>query len=734
MTEDGMSVVLAHEEAGKLSIWDVRAEKVVRTISSASPSYVLCRGGRVFVANRKKGAINVFDPPKEWRLSDEILLKDNDLCYLSAPGGEHFKGVILASCGRDKGRFFSVDTQKDEVREIPQGYGDQGGITSFSYDGKQIVRQSRFDYSPSGKTAFAATADYMAGKKDVFKAGENASVPFLFQVREGALWFGAGGAYVGMPPTAMRKDMGILLFADVTRPAFYALKGTSLTSHAVDTAAQPFATTNVSFPPEWKRGQSDGLYRLEPKWRSPEIGYTFHHPLAVSHEGVTHLFALEREKHSVLYCRVRLVDAQSAAAAAANGGKPLQETGKLQPLPLDDAVTSYAMTENGELLLIAHEGKDQVSIWDVRARRVVKRVGCASPRYIICRGGIAYAANYGKGTVSVLEQARGWAVSGQIPIGDPSVYYLSAPAGKNFNGTLLAVCGSPRDPRYASTFAVDTKGQTAKRLFGDQDLCTAGYSYDGKAIITQMFGQSPAGVPKLFDATAYLSGKASHIRPPEGTFADTPLLLQAADGDFWFGINQLYAGLPPKPAGPITIGVIFPDLTAPAYYVFSKNTVTRHNLDAAREQVASYQIEISADWPVQNYRQQPFKTHYAQHTYFHPVAATHGLTTHLFTRDFKSPLLFHCALGVQDGTATDSPAGTDVFPVRILAGQPVTYRLQKVEGPFEVVTAPAGVNISTDGTLTWTPTSNQIGQQQIKIRIGVGNEVKFLRLSTEVTR
>ena len=115
--------------------------------------------------------------------------------------------------------------------------------------------------------------------------------------------------------------------------------------------------------------------------------------------------------------------------------------GELAPLPVEGAVTTAELTEDGLLLVVAHEAANKLSVYDVKAAKVVKTVTCPAPRHVLCRGGKVFVANYGKGTISVIDPAKDWAISDQVLSGASGVYYLSAPGGKFFKGVILACCG-----------------------------------------------------------------------------------------------------------------------------------------------------------------------------------------------------------------------------------------------------------------------------------------------------
>ena len=47
-SEDGQLVILSHRASNKLSVWHVETEKVIHTVTCASPGAVLSRGDRTY--------------------------------------------------------------------------------------------------------------------------------------------------------------------------------------------------------------------------------------------------------------------------------------------------------------------------------------------------------------------------------------------------------------------------------------------------------------------------------------------------------------------------------------------------------------------------------------------------------------------------------------------------------------------------------------------------------------
>jgi serine protease Do len=634
MTEDGLFVLVAHEAADKLTVYDVKAGKVLKTVSCPAPRHILCRGGKAYVANFGKGTISVLDPAKDWAPANQVLAGDKEIYYLSAPGGKYFRGQILACCGASDGqkpRAFVVDVAKDQATEITGGHY-AGGVSTFSFDGESVVQQHNFGGSPSGLVASFQASEYIAPKgfaKSV--RGEHEVAPFLYQVREGAFWFGYSGIYGGIPPRKRTGKPGDLVLADYTRSMVYVLNKGELTAYQLNAALPVAGSARIEVRDESRREN----YAL---WVSKYPRSVFHHPVAATHGATTSLFVCDEQNHKVLAGSLELAAAGAAPTAAA-------KKGEFAPMALDDAATAMAMTEDGACLVVAHRGSGKVSIWDVKAGKTIKSVACPSPEFVLCRGGKAFVVNGGRGTVSVLDPAKDWALSDQLLAGDNDVTYLSAPGGKYFRGQLLAVGGKYGDRRV---FLLEAGRDSAKQVRKQVNMSVATFSYDGEAVIEQSeFDHSPGGTVMSYKATDYLSGQPG--APIHGEHENTPLLWQVRQGSFWLGPRGVYAGIPPRAFG---LGnrddLIFPDLARPVLYVLNGNQLTMLRFDAAQTKLGSGTVSFSPQYP------KAIEWKYLRA----PLAATHGPTTHLFMLDAKNQLLFQCAVDLAATEAVAGPAGT----------------------------------------------------------------------------
>jgi S1-C subfamily serine protease/DNA-binding beta-propeller fold protein YncE len=323
MTEDGLFVLIAHQAAGKISIWDVKSGKLLKTVECVTPGHILCCGQKVYVANADKGTITVIDIQKQWTVTDQLMVGQKPVSYLSAPGGKYFKGVVLATCGKlPEQCVMAVDVTKDSAREVNK---ERVSAATWSYDGSTVVQQS----AGSGTLVTFRASDYLAGNKSRWVEGERPQTPVLYQVREGAFWFGQKGLYAGDPPKLIEVDMGDWVFPDLTRAIVYSLKKDTMTAYAVNMAVPRLGSATVtvherftsidrtreSVPGSAVRRRTTSSSRMRAAEAS---GLAFSHPAAATHGDTTYFFVLDPGSQMVFHVALEMKVTVHAGAV----GKP----------------------------------------------------------------------------------------------------------------------------------------------------------------------------------------------------------------------------------------------------------------------------------------------------------------------------------------------------------------------------------------------------------------------------
>lgn len=97
VTEDGKYLFAAHQDANKVTVWDLWNAKPIATLESPAPSALLFRAGKLFVGGQVQKSIQVFSQEEGWKLSDELKIDAAPVISLTAPRGEFFRDIIICT-------------------------------------------------------------------------------------------------------------------------------------------------------------------------------------------------------------------------------------------------------------------------------------------------------------------------------------------------------------------------------------------------------------------------------------------------------------------------------------------------------------------------------------------------------------------------------------------------------------------------------------------------------------
>ncbi len=251
-TEDGRFLVIAYQDANKISIFDIKKAEVVRTIHVIEPSAVVSRGQRLFVANYKKGSILELRQDRDWEIYEEFLVGDGWICHLSAARGKFFDGRLIIAIDRwGKGRFIkAVDTKKDAWKVLVSNPRDSIGA-ELDYRGKSIfVFGTNF-----------VTYDPKNGRQTLRRSGiKNDRGKVARQSPTSELWY---SGYNVLSPNlslahggASRKTMGC--FPDQTKPIFYEMKNVApgkfkLTAYTAESKPTKLGERMLEYPERYPK-------------------------------------------------------------------------------------------------------------------------------------------------------------------------------------------------------------------------------------------------------------------------------------------------------------------------------------------------------------------------------------------------------------------------------------------------------------------------------------------------
>jgi hypothetical protein len=262
-------------------------------------------------------------------------------------------------------------------------------------------------------------------------------------------------------------------------------------------------------------------------------------------------------------------------------------------------------------------------------------------------------ANYGKGTITVLDPAKDWQPANELRVGTANVYYLTAPGGPFFKDSILAVCLGESNESLLQF--VDVAKDTSRQIppAGPLAPYLVTFSYDGKTLIEQT---GSSGCTHVFDATAYLA-RSGRQRLPENVGSDANLLTQVREGTFWFSGNQILLGSPLRPFVSSQVSAVFPDMTRPVVYFLRDHTITAHQMTPEMPVLGTHEAEEKSLWGVSG----SASAGQARRGPFCPLAATHGDKTHLFVYKESMRKLYRAVMPVNQ-PVTAATAGTPDTP------------------------------------------------------------------------
>jgi hypothetical protein len=431
-----------------------------------------------------------------------------------------------------------------------------------------------------------------------------------------------------------------------------------------------------------------------------------------------------------------------AATPGTGATDPAADRGVFRPLPVPDPVRTIAASEDGRLLLMAHEQADKVTVWDVAAGKVVRTLACPSPRAMLCRGGKAYVGSYGHGKILVFDLATG-AQTDELLTGLTDMFYLSAPAGAAFHGRLVATCDDPDGHGNAAvlidaardTYEVHKSGGIASVTADGKFLIRVGiiggcWLFDTWSIDGDKPGDAGKVAPNLW--WIYAAG------PGGWMFDDTAVMTPDGADKVRGDLREL----------------LVPDATRPAVYQLASGIVTAYRTDATLDPLGQAPVRYTAV-AGQRGRARPAEDvrgmvnpdrRRREHIFDAPVAATVDGTLHIFFCNADAPVVEAATFAPFVGDAAPTPAvaansagvgvGPDeAGPITVPVGKPFSHRVAVPPGAkATLVTGPTGMALSADHVLTWTPSAGDAGTTQaVKLRIDPATgQPAFVRLTLDV--
>lgn len=418
-----------------------------------------------------------------------------------------------------------------------------------------------------------------------------------------------------------------------------------------------------------------------------------------------------------------------------------------EPLPLDDPVTTFDITEDAKQLVITHQASNRITVWDIDGAKVVATRETTAPRSVICRGGQAFVVNWGEGTISVFDRKDDWRLTNELKIKDRDhIQHLSAPRGAAFDRTLIATSHEGRQGSYrdAKTYRVDIAKDRATRIAG---ASVATVSADGRVVLTQgSFNLSPSGGIGGYPYKSFITGHGE--RTFGGGIQQTPWVYQIKPGSLWIGKNAVFGGVPVSLLHGDIGKVIVPDATADAVYALTTKSLTAHRWNVRLTEIGDREVVFDPETTKDSNRIFQYLYRHRGYLLDHPIAVTRPDKLHVFITDTKKlqiltattkPFLTpEAPVGGERGVAKagprEVPRGPLGLPLRFVEGEAINAKLDagSADAQVTLMTGPDGMAVAPDNRLTWTPGPGDVGAHALKFRVRAAGRTWFERPTIEI--
>lgn len=418
-----------------------------------------------------------------------------------------------------------------------------------------------------------------------------------------------------------------------------------------------------------------------------------------------------------------------------------------EPLPLDDPVTSFALTEDATQLVITHQASNKITVWDIAEAKVVATHETTAPRSVLCRGGKAYVVNWGEGTISVFARDDGWQLSNELKIKDRDhIQHISAARGKAFDHSLIATSHEGRQGSYRNSkiYRVEVKRDRATQISG---ASVATVAADGRVVLTQgSFNLSPSGGIGGYPYKSFITGRGE--RTFGGGIQQTPWVYQIKPGPLWIANNAVFGGVPVSLLHKDIGRAVVPDATADVVYGLTERSLTAYRWNAQLTEIGDREVVFDADTTKDTNR--IFQTIYRHRGYMldHPIAVTRADGLHVFITDNKLQRLLSAKTtpflaptspkpgepAIADKGPAPIPRGALAIPLRHVEGVAIDHKLDAgaADAQITLMTGPDGMSIAEGNRLVWKPGKADVGAHTLKFRVRAAGRTWFERPTVEI--
>ena len=294
MTEDGRQLVLTHQVAHFVSIYDVMSKQVTATIPCQSPRSVICRGEEAYVVNFGESTISILSRANGWKKINDVKLPKPYIDHIAAAQGKQFNRELIASCRSGvagENLVYSVDIDQDTAKELCKT-----SLAEVSADGRLIMLQALLHDDGYGGLAahnYKELTDANGSRDPLFRGGTG-QTPYVFQTFPGSYWVGQSSIFGGVPITSLHSEPDSLIIPDRAQKQFYVITSESIKCVQFNTSFREVGMRRAQYPRNFK--DFSMIFQYMDRSRSRMCDQ----PCAYVHGDQLHLFVITPKGAAVL--------------------------------------------------------------------------------------------------------------------------------------------------------------------------------------------------------------------------------------------------------------------------------------------------------------------------------------------------------------------------------------------------------------------------------------------------
>ena len=703
-----------------IHIWDIKQERFIDALPCKTPGLLLYRQGQVYNANPRKKTISQYDLATR-ELVNEFLHPCHRMVGMTAPRGEAFQGRLFLTGTSTLG---VLNLENEAFRGINVKRPDGRSMLHITPDGKHAAIQTNPEMKPAlyffPSEQLASTVKMpLFPNKPTSHLRRSGDTGYLRQLGNTDWWLTDDEVVMPHRMGSFHTTMlGARLFADQSGQWFFTFQDVWLYMLAPPPQLTPFQARQVFLP--------EGLPARElvnPKRRGESRPPPFSQALQI--DQTLHLFPVASQdgkpaSHTLLH----------AAIPVPLLPEPTLKTEGFHPLPIPFAVSHFTAAEDGSKLYIACEVPNQILVWDIAGKKLDRVFSVPSPRMVLQRGHRLFVLQRFEKSILVLDVKTGELLSRRECELEP--YYFSAPLGEHFRDELVVCCRHP-DTHMREIYLMHAGRNTMQKYMSQDRISRHTVSANGRFVVTQ--ADHPPGQPDFYPAS-YQTGdyQKRTAAKPVLQLEEYAQLYQVADEAYWYADNRIFYQMPPTPLGRSRGYLVAPDIQRPLLYQVSASNLIVRARGGDWPELSRFPLQLLPE------RRQKIAMHGSLGVFLGtlpdspPRALVVNRELHLYHREPHTGRLMYGIWNDQSMRRELAAKRDNPRRKAYLLGDPIAFPVtgSPTQGVFHVLTGPEGARISEQGVVQWTPTDEQIGRADFKIRAEVNGEVQFHRFALQI--